>query len=67
VALAKAQLAAEDLAAGRLVKPFEAASVTLGFAYYIVYPPAKAGQQKLQLFRNWLFDEAELSRELKAA
>jgi LysR family glycine cleavage system transcriptional activator len=67
LALAKAQLAHDDLASGRLIKPFEAASVALGFAYYLVYPPAKAGQQKLQLFRDWLFGEAELSGELKAA
>jgi LysR family glycine cleavage system transcriptional activator len=67
LALAKAQLAAEDLAAGRLVRPFEAATVALGFAYFIVYPPAKAGQQKLRLFRDWLFAEAERTSALKAA
>ncbi|MBI1777796.1 MAG: transcriptional regulator GcvA [Proteobacteria bacterium] len=67
VALAKAQLAADDLASGRLIRPFEAGSVILGFAYFIVYPPSKTSQQKITLFRNWLHSEAQRSAELKAA
>ncbi len=67
VALAKAQLAADDLATGRLVRPFVADTVALGFAYFLVYPPNKSGQPKFALFRDWLYAEAERSSALKAA
>ena len=38
VALGRSALVADDLAAGRLVRPF-AFSLPAGFAYYVVYPP----------------------------
>jgi len=46
-------------AAGRLVKPFERPSVALGFGLLHRLTRAKAGQQKLLLFRNWLYGEAD--------
>lgn len=49
-------LAADDLAAGRLVQPFKL-TVPLGSAFYLVYPEAYADRQKIMLFRNWLIDE----------
>jgi LysR family glycine cleavage system transcriptional activator len=58
VALAKATLAARDLAEGRLVKPFEV-SVPVDFAYYLVCPDAKLRLRKVAVFRDWLKAEAE--------
>ena len=57
VALAKAALAAADLAEGRLVKPF-AVSAPVGFAYYLVAPKAKLNLPKVAAFRDWLRAEA---------
>ncbi len=57
VALAKAQLAAEDIRRGRLVRLFDV-SQPVAFAYYFVSPPAKAGQRKVALFREWIMGEA---------
>lgn len=57
VALAKAALAAADLAEGRLVKPFEV-SAPVDFAYYIVCPKAKLNLPKVARFRDWLRVEA---------
>ncbi len=61
VALAKSAIAAADLAAGTVVKPFEL-SFPVGFAYYLVCPETKARLPKVELFRAWLKREAEASR-----
>jgi LysR family glycine cleavage system transcriptional activator len=57
VALAKASLAAADLAEGRLVKPFGTAA-PVDFAYYLVCPEAKLALRKVALFRDWLMAQA---------
>jgi LysR family transcriptional regulator, glycine cleavage system transcriptional activator len=57
VALAKAALAAADLAEGRLVRPFEIAA-PVDFAYYVVCPKAKLNLPKVALFRDWLRAQA---------
>ena len=46
-------LAAADLAAGRLVAPFDL-DLPLGSAFYLVYPQAYANRQKVTAFGNWL-------------
>jgi LysR family glycine cleavage system transcriptional activator len=56
-ALAKAQLAADDLRAGRLVRLF-ATSQPVAFAYYFVCPPTRATLRKVALFRAWILAEA---------
>ena len=56
VALARSLLVADDLAAGRLVRPFEIA-LPAGFAYYIVTAPEDWDRPKVRAFREWL--EAE--------
>jgi LysR family glycine cleavage system transcriptional activator len=61
VALAKSAIAAADLAAGTVVKPFEL-SFPVGFGYYLVCPETKARLPKVELFRDWLKREAEASR-----
>lgn len=50
-------LAAHDLAAGRLVAPFES-SLPMNSAYYAVSPDAAADGPKVTVFREWLLDEA---------
>ena len=58
VALARGALAADDLAAGRLVKPFDIALPT-DYAYYVVCPAPSADRPKIAAFRDWLLDEAK--------
>jgi LysR family glycine cleavage system transcriptional activator len=58
VALGRSALAADDLASGRLVKPFEVA-LPANFAYYVVYPPAAAEQPKVKAFADWLLEAAK--------
>ena len=57
VALARSALAATDLIAGRLVRPFTL-SLPAPFAYYIVCPKATAQRGKIAAFRAWLLSEA---------
>jgi LysR family glycine cleavage system transcriptional activator len=57
VALAKASLAAADLAEGRLIKPFGTA-LPVDFAYHVVCPEAKLALRKVVLFRDWLRAQA---------
>ncbi|HEX5080290.1 MAG TPA: transcriptional regulator GcvA [Geminicoccaceae bacterium] len=57
VALALSTVAAADLAAGRLVKPF-AVTVPTPFAYYLVCPEATAERPKVGALRRWLHAEA---------
>jgi LysR family transcriptional regulator, glycine cleavage system transcriptional activator len=57
VVLARSALASDDLAAGRLVKPF-ALSLPSDAAYYIVYPPRALERHKVEVFHRWLLAEA---------
>ena len=62
VVLGNKQLAAHDLATGRLVAPFEL-SLTMNLAYYAVSPEATADRPKVALFREWLLAEASNPEE----
>ena len=64
VALARGVLAADELAAGRLVRPFTL-SLPTEYAYYLVCPINTAEQPKIAAFRDWLLGEAR--RESSAA
>lgn len=57
VALVGDVLVADDIAAGRLVRPFEL-SVPADFAYYIVSPLVTAERPRVAAFREWLLEEA---------
>jgi LysR family glycine cleavage system transcriptional activator len=57
VALARTALAAFDLLAGRLVRPFGPA-LPVSFAYWIVGPKSTADLPKIRAFRQWLIAEA---------
>ena len=59
VALGRSVLAAEDLAAGRLVRPFSL-SQPAGYAYYLVYPARAAETPKVKAFREWALQETRL-------
>lgn len=61
VALPGSVFVADDLAAGRLVKPFSI-SVPTDCAYYLLCPPATAHNPKVEFFRAWLMDEARATR-----
>ncbi|MFC0397461.1 LysR substrate-binding domain-containing protein [Paraburkholderia rhizosphaerae] len=53
VAISDVVLIEEDVAAQRLVRPFDAV-LTTGARYYLVFPDSVAHQQKVDLFRAWL-------------
>lgn len=57
VALARTGLAAHDLIAGRLIRPFDLA-LAVPYAYWIVCPKATANLPKITTFRDWLLAEA---------
>ena len=67
VALARSALAAWDLGARRLVRPF-ALSLTVPYSYWIVCPKPNATLPKISTFRAWLLAEAaEDSRRMSRA
>lgn len=62
IALASKSLAAAEIAAGRLVSPFNVA-VQQPYAYYLVAPEAISGRPAVESFRQWLIGEAEAMKE----
>jgi len=68
VVLGNTSLVADDLDAGRLVRPFELAlKGEANFAYYVVSPRSVADRPLVSAFRDWLFEEAgETHRRLAA-
>src|SRR5579863_9868559 len=58
VALASAPLVQAELAAGRLVKPFQI-NLPVELAFYAVHPKSRAGDPTLQLILDWLREEAQ--------
>lgn len=65
VAVARIPLIAAELAAGRLVRPFELALT--GFGYYLVYPPGSLVRPRVRLFRDWLLEEAMVEQSRQGA
>jgi LysR family glycine cleavage system transcriptional activator len=58
-------LITDDLAAGRLVMPFD---LTLdAFSYYVVHPRRRTLPAKTEAFRRWLLDEAARDPEQPAS
>jgi LysR family glycine cleavage system transcriptional activator len=58
VALGRSVLVADDLAAGRLVRPFEF-SLPTRYGYYVVCAPTAADRPKVAAFRDWLLGETK--------
>ena len=57
VALARSVLAADEIASGRLVRPFDV-DVPTEYAYYLAYPEKSADQPNVAAFREWILEEA---------
>ena len=57
VALARSVLAADEIASGRLVRPFDV-DVPAEYAYYLAYPEKSADQPNVVAFREWILEEA---------
>jgi LysR family glycine cleavage system transcriptional activator len=65
IALARSALAAWDMRAGRLVRPFPFA-LKAPYGYWIVCPKSTADLPKIVTFREWLLAEAaEDTRQVK--
>lgn len=56
VLLGRSALVSADLAAGRLVRPFDLA-LKSRWKYYVVYPEGALRHTKVKAFRDWLFRE----------
>lgn len=63
VALGRTPLVADDLARGRLIKPFDI-SLPADYAYYVVCPVEAAERPKIAAFRDWLLAEASATAAL---
>jgi LysR family glycine cleavage system transcriptional activator len=61
VALASSALLADDLATGRLARPFGDLAVRSPYSFFIVCPEATADSEKVVLFRDWALSEAQTS------
>ncbi|NTX17001.1 LysR family transcriptional regulator [Myxococcus sp. CA056] len=61
VALARHQLAADDVASGALLRPLGDLSVELGTAYWVVLPKYSQVKPATRTVADWLKDQASLS------
>jgi len=62
VALGDSNLVSDDLAAGRLVKPFELSlRAPKQFAYYVITRPDTTDAPMVNAFRDWCLEEARLT------
>ena len=59
VALGRSALVADDLAAVRLVRPFDL-SLPAEAAYYVVYPARALERPKVKAFRDWVLAERKV-------
>ena len=57
VALLSRHLVEGEIAAGRLVAPFDVSITRKGYAYYVVSPESVADEAQVQVFREWVLDE----------
>ena len=58
IGLAKRQLAAADIASGRLITPFENSDTPINFAYWMVWRRGRSFSPGLKAFMDWIRDEA---------
>ncbi len=63
VALGREPLVADELTAGRLVRPFPE-TVPSDFAYYLVCPKDRLNDRRVVAFRDWLIEEARQMKTL---
>lgn len=62
LAISTSTLAAADIAAKRLVRPFDL-PLSDQFAYFLVYPGETVNRPKIAAFRNWILAEAKIDME----
>jgi LysR family glycine cleavage system transcriptional activator len=62
VVLGRTMLVSDDLAAGRLVRPFKQ-SLKAQSSFYLVFPPEAIRQRKVQAFRDWILSEMGACKE----
>jgi LysR family transcriptional regulator, glycine cleavage system transcriptional activator len=64
VALVDFAMVANDLSAGRLVRPFELGiKMPADFAYYLVYPQGSAADTRVAAFAEWILDQSAKTHE----
>lgn len=64
VALADFTMVANDLSAGRLVRPFDiGVKMPADFAYHLVYPLEAASDPRIKAFRDWIVEETRQGPE----
>ena len=51
-------MAADDLAANGLIRPFDLV-IPMGSTFYLVYPKAYANRTKLTEFQEWIVEETK--------
>ena len=62
VALGDSNLVADDLAAGRLVKPFELSlKAPAAFGYHVITRPDLKDAPMVEAFRDWVLAEAKMT------
>jgi LysR family glycine cleavage system transcriptional activator len=59
VALGRSVMVRDDLASGRLIRPFGHLKSPLTLAYYVVYRPECGEIGKVRAFRDWLLEQAQ--------
>lgn len=64
VALAKRNWVETDLAAGRLVRPFNI-SLPVEFSYFLIYPEWRAGDPLIIVFASWIRSEVARDKAAK--
>ncbi|MFO1038810.1 MAG: transcriptional regulator GcvA [Geminicoccaceae bacterium] len=65
VAMGRSALVAEELEAGRLVRPFPD-SRPADYAYFVVTPPGRSAGRRARAFLDWLAEEAARSQATTA-
>jgi LysR family glycine cleavage system transcriptional activator len=63
IALGRSVMVADDLAAGRLIRPFQEMVQPSQLGYYVVFRPECADLSKVTAFRDWLLGECAGSLE----
>ncbi|CAN7706791.1 transcriptional regulator GcvA [Pseudorhodoferax sp. LjRoot39] len=66
VALAKKHWVVDDIARGRLVRPFEG-SMQVEFAYYLIFPEDRAADPRINAFLAWVREELARDAAAQAA
>ncbi|MDY0882158.1 transcriptional regulator GcvA [Dongia soli] len=64
IAIGNTMLAGEDLRQGRLIRPFDF-TVWPDSGFYVCYAKSALQRPKIKAFRDWLFDQIEVDRQMQ--